>query len=257
MTISSLANGVLLTNNCNKPRNHIIDRITPHYMCGYATAKSCCELFASPSRKASANYCIGYDGEIWCSVDENNRAWTSGSSYNDNRAITIECANYMDSARFSILPDATWNSLVKLCVDICTRYSFKLNYTGDDNGNLTKHKWYDNTDCPGKWLDSRFKLLADTVNNKLTNIDINPPLMFGGKYQCRVNGLRVRDKPSTKGNIVAHYDAGDVVILEDWYTSSDGYIWGRYIGRTSGRYRYIAIGLDTGKVESSDFMVKI
>ena len=257
MTISSLANGVLLTNNCSKPRTHKVDRITPHYMCGYATAKACCELFKSPARRASANYCIGYDGEIWCSVDELNRAWTSGSAYNDNRAITIECANYMDATKFSMLPDATWNSLVKLCVDICTRYSFRLNYTGDDSGNLTKHKWYDDTDCPGKWLDSRFDLLASTVNNKLDNTSINPPLMFGGKYRCRVNGLRIRDKPTTNSNVIAYYDAGDIVMLEDWYTSCDGYIWGRYIGQSSGKYRYVAIGLDTGKVEQSDFLIKL
>ena len=98
MSNSNLISGTLLTNNCSKPRNHKIDRITPHYMAWYTDAKTCCESFVPSSRRASANYCIGKDGEIWLNVEEKNRAWTTGSSYNDNRAITIECANYMDSS---------------------------------------------------------------------------------------------------------------------------------------------------------------
>ena len=258
MTISSLVSGVLLTDNCYKPRNHKIDRITPHYMEWYTSAKTCCESFVPPSRRASANYCIGKDGEIWCNVEEQNCAWTTGSSYNDNRAITIECANYMDNASYGMIPYATWNSLVKLCVDICTRYGFKLHYTGDDNGNLTKHKWYDDTDCPGPWLDTQFERLAKEVNAILENVDTtNPPMIFGGTYRCTVNGLNVRDAPTTKGNVVTCYNVGQTVVLDNWYHSSDGYIWGRYTGTSSGKLRYVAVGRDTGKVEPDDYLIKI
>ena len=258
MTISKLVSGVLLTNNCSKPRNHKIDRITPHYMSWYTSAKTCCESFVPASRRASANYCIGKDGEIWCNVEEENRAWTTGNSYNDNRAITIECANYMDNANYGKLPDATWNSLVNLCVDICKRYGFKLNYTGDDNGNLTKHKWYQDTDCPGPWFDKQFERLANEVNAILNGgVSPDPPMIFGGTYRCTVNDLRVRDAPTTKGNVITSYNAGQTVVLDDWYTSSDGYIWGRYTGSTSGKLRYIAVGRDTGKVESDDYLIKI
>ena len=258
MTISKLVSGVLLTNNCSKPRNHKIDRITPHYMAWYTSAKTCCESFVPSSRRASANYCIGKDGEIWCNVEEENRAWTTGSSYNDNRAITIECANYTDIANYGKLPDTTWNSLVKLCVDICTRYGFKLNYTGNDNGNLTKHKWYQDTDCPGPWFDKQFERLAKEVNAILNGgATPDPPMIFGGTYRCTVNGLRVRDAPTTKGNIVTSYNAGQTVVLDDWYKSSDDYIWGRYTGASSGKLRYIAVGRDTGKVEPDDYLIKI
>lgn len=161
---SSLCNGILLTQNCTKPRDHKIDRITPHYMAAYWTGKRCCESFLPPARQASANYCIGYDGEIWCNVEEENRAWTSASAYNDNRAITIECANYTESWRYGQLPAETWDSLVLLCADICTRYGFRLEYTGDDSGNLTMHKWYASTDCPGPWLSQNFDRLAREVN---------------------------------------------------------------------------------------------
>ena len=222
----------------------------------YTTAEECCRSFLPTSRRASANYCIGRYGEIWLNVEEKNRAWTSGSSANDNRAITIECANYMDSARYGVLPDATWAALVALCVDICKRNNIpKLNFTGNANGNLTMHKYFQDTNCPGPWLSENFGRLAKEVNAKLNNVPI--PVVIGGTYCCRVNGLRVRTEPNLNGTIVAEYNMGALVELDDWYVSNDGYIWGRYTGYYSKEYRYIAIGRDTGKVEDDDFLVKI
>lgn len=266
MSNSSLISGTMLTNNCSKPRNHVIDRITPHYMAWYTDAKTCCESFMPSSRQASANYCIGKDGEIWLNVEEKNRAWTSGSSYNDNRAITIECANYMDSARYGMLPDATWNSLVKLCADICKRNGIPhLNFTGNDFGNLTMHKYYQDTDCPGPWFSNQFDRLASEVN---ALIDGKPspspepepsptPSGIGGLYRCTVNGLRIRNWPSVTSAVIGHYNSGDEIVLDDWYTIEDGYVWGRYTGLQSGLKRYIAIGKYTGKPEPDDYLIKI
>lgn len=269
MSNSQLISGTLLSPNCSVPRNKNIDTITPHYMDGYATAKQCCELFANKSRQASANYCIGYLGEIWLCVDEKNRAWTSGSSSNDNRAVTIECSNYMDANRYGQLPDATWLSLVKLCADICKRNGKnELVYTGSASWSslksnqmlLTKHKWFQDTDCPGPWLDKKFSELASEVNKVLNGRQPTPtpPMVFGGTYVCTVGTLNVRNAPSIQGTeIVAQYHYGQTVVLEDWYVSEDGYIWGRYIGQSSGKYRYVAVGRDTGKVEDDDYLKKI
>lgn len=264
MSNSKLIDGILLTDNCSKPRNDKISRVTPHYMAWYTDAKTCCESFVPKSRMASANYCIGKDGEIWLNVEEKNRAWTTGSSYNDNKSVTIECANYTDNARYGMLPDATWYSLVRLTADIFKRNGIsKAVYTGDDSGNLTKHKWYQNTDCPGPWLDKQFDRLALEINKILSGgtVDIvvpeNVPSVFGGRYIVNVNGLNVRDSPSLNGNIVTYYDKGQTVYLDDWYTSNDGYIWGRYTGTTSGKKRYIAVGRATGKIEPDDFMTKL
>lgn len=260
MSNSPLIDGVLLTDNYSSPRKHKIDRITPHYMAWYTDGRTCCESFLPASRKASANYCIGKDGDIWLNVEEKNRAWTSSSSYNDNRAITIECANYMDADRYGMLPDKTWDSLVRLCVDICQRNDIPyINYTGDDNGNLTKHKWYGSTDCPGPWFDNHFNDLAEQINRAL-NIEPTPtptPTGFGGLYRCTVDGLRVRTQPNLNGTVVASYNMGELVELEDWTTENNGYVWGRYIGSTSGKLRYVAVGKPTGKVEPDDFLIKI
>jgi len=251
MSDSSLISGTILSPNYTAG-NFKKSGITPHYMDGYLTAAQCADIFSNPARRASSNYTIGYNGEIVLCVHEHDRSWCSGNYNNDARCVTIECANKADGS----LTDSTWNSLVRLCADICKRNGFKLNYTGNTNGNLTMHKWFQDTDCPGVWLSKQFDRLAREVNSMIDG-GINPPMVFGGTYRCTVNGLRVRDAPSLYANVITYYNAGQTVTLDDWYTSEDGYIWGRYTGASSGEKRYVAVGRDTGKVETDDYLIKI
>lgn len=105
---------------------------------------------------------------------EENRAWTSGNRENDYQAITIEVSD-CDYGYPWPISDNAWNSLVNLCVDICRRYNFRLNYTGDRYGSLTRHNMFQNTDCPGEYLQSRFPELADIVNKILDGDTPTPP----------------------------------------------------------------------------------
>ncbi len=53
-------------------------------------------------------------------------------------------------------------------MDICQRNGIeKLNYTGDTSGNLTMHKWFSATNCPGPYLESKFADIANEVNKRL------------------------------------------------------------------------------------------
>ena len=56
------------------------------------------------------------------------------------------------------------------------------------------------------------------------------------------DGLNVRAEPSTGAEIVAQYSTGDTVVLDGWTTTGDGWVWGRYVGASSGKHRYVAIG---------------
>lgn len=151
-----------------------ICKITPHHMAGVLSGRRCAELFQESGRDASANYCIGVDGDIVCSVEEEDRAWTSYSGWNDRQSITIEVSNNEIGGGWSV-SEASWNALVNLCVDICNRYGFRLDYTGDKYGSLTRHNMFVNTNCPGPYLQSRFQELADIVNARLDGGDIPDP----------------------------------------------------------------------------------
>jgi cell wall-associated NlpC family hydrolase len=56
------------------------------------------------------------------------------------------------------------------------------------------------------------------------------------------DSVNVRTAPSTKtGKVVASYAKGDKVNI-DGVALGDGFVWGTYIGSTSGQRRYVALG---------------
>jgi hypothetical protein len=132
-------------------RTEKISKITIHCMAAVSTAKACVDYFAR-SGIASAQYCIGNDGAIGQSVLECNRAWTSSSSWNDNRAVTIEVSNSRTGEPWPI-SEAAYKSMIRLCVDICQRNGIKaVNYDGTPNGVLTEHRMYAAKSCPGEYI---------------------------------------------------------------------------------------------------------
>ncbi len=193
---SKLASYVNLSPNCTKPRGKKIDTITIHHVAGDATVEALGNLFASPSRQASANYGIGSDGRIACFVEEENRAWTSSSSANDDRAITIEVANCGGAPNWPV-SDKAYAALLDLCEDICRRYGFTLNFTGDKTGNLTMHKWFKATACPGPYLESKFPDIAAQVNGRLEKKPLYRVQV--GAFHVKDNAIRMRDKLQKAG----------------------------------------------------------
>ncbi len=211
---SSLTNKTVLADVSNYTqgrRGYKICKITPHHMAGRLTGEQCARLFQNKNRNASANYCIGYDGDIVCNVEEENRAWTSGNWVNDCQSITIEVSNSSVGGDYPI-SEASWNSLVNLCVDICKRYNFRLTYDGTKNGSLTRHNMFQNTNCPGKYLQSRFQELANTVNARLDG-----QASTYTRY-VKLNGvdwLNVRSGAGTNNSIVGKlYDGDKVTVYE-------------------------------------------
>lgn len=169
MSYSSLASYKKLSPNYSK-RTGKISKITIHHCAVVnATLQGLGNGFAQPSRKASSNYGIDSAGRIGVFVEEEYRAWTSSSAENDNVAITIEVSNSTGAPEWRI-SDAAMQALIKLCVDICKRNDIKeLNFTGDKSGNLTMHKWFAATNCPGAYLESKFPYIAAEVNKQLKN----------------------------------------------------------------------------------------
>lgn len=177
-TNSSLVSYTKLSPNHSGKRTYSIDRITPHCVVGQLSAESICGCFTSTSRQASCNYGIGTDGRVSLCVEEKNRSWCSSSNANDQRAVTIECAS--DKTAPYAMNSKVYDSLVKLCTDICKRNGKKkllwlgskskaLNYSPkSDEMVLTVHRWFANKSCPGDWLYSRLDDLAEKVTKNLS-----------------------------------------------------------------------------------------
>ena len=174
---SSMVVYTKLSPNHSGQRTHNIDRITPHCVVGQCSVETLGSIFEPTSRQASSNYGIGADGRVGMYVEEKNRSWCSSSNANDQRALTIECAS--DTTEPYAFRDVVYQTLIKLCVDICKRNGKKkLLWLGDkdttlaytpkaDEMVLTVHRWFANKSCPGDWLYSRLGDLAAKVTDAL------------------------------------------------------------------------------------------
>ena len=180
MSNSKLAVVNMPSPNHSGPKNHAIDRISPHCVVGQCTAETLGAWFERASTKASSNYGIDKDGRIGLYVDEANRSWCTSSSANDNRAITIECAS--DTYDPYRMNDAVYESLINLCEDICRRNGKNTLLWIDDKDKalayepksnemlITVHRWFAQKACPGDWLYQRLGNLAQQVTSRLSGV---------------------------------------------------------------------------------------
>lgn len=185
--------------------------ITPHCTAVPVKALSLAKQFEDPKRKASANYIIGSDLQIVSNVGEENRAWTTGSNWNDQRAITIECSS--SSKHPYQFSDGVYEKLIDLTVDICRRYKYnRIVYPSSHNLLLaykmrtdynnamfiTLHRWYANKDCPGDWFVNMIPDYVNRVNETLSvqseNVEDRLYRVQCGAFRTYSNAQALRDE---------------------------------------------------------------
>lgn len=194
MSRSSLVDYVKISPNSSNPRNNKIKKITIHHMAGDLTVEGCGNVFQNKNRQASSNYGVDSNGRVGLYVEEENRAWTSSNKVNDNQAVTIEVANDGGAPDWHV-SDKALTKTIWLCVDICRRNGIeRLNFTGDSSGNLTMHKMFTATTCPGPYLESKMQYIANEVNKILPdNTESNDVL-----YRVQVGAYSVKENAERK-----------------------------------------------------------
>lgn len=211
-------------------RTHKIDRITPHCVVGQLSAEAIADCFPK-GRRASCNYGVGYDGRISLIVEEKDGSWCTSSSANDNRAITIEVAS--DKTAPYVFTNEAYDSLVKLCVDVCKRNDIKkvlwfgskeksLNYS-PANGEcvLTVHRWFANKACPGDWMYSRMGQLAEAINKALGSEEVKEPkpsasAVANGEtlYRVQVGAYKVKSNADKTLAAVKAHNVDAIIVFE-------------------------------------------
>lgn len=221
MSNSNLVNYTKLSPNYSE-RGTSIKKITIHHMAGNLSVEACANAFASSAREASATYGIGSDGRVGQYVDEKYRPWTSSNYDNDCQAVTIEVANDIIGGNWHV-SDTALNKLILLCADICKRNGIaKLNFTGNASGNLTMHKYFAATTCPGPYLERKFSYIAAEVNKLLGESTVVKPSVPAPQVQTpnvsnqvRIvnNAIYVLYGPSPNNNIVQTIYKGEVYTI--------------------------------------------
>lgn len=165
MSNSPLVNYIKLSPNYDSRGGYRISDITIHHMAGNLTVEQCGQVFQT--RPASSNYGIDSSGRVGLYVDEKFASWANGNLTSNQRSVTIELANDKIGGNWHV-SDTAINKCIELCVDICRRNGIaKLNFTGNANGNLTMHRYFMATACPGDYLASKFAYIANEVNKQL------------------------------------------------------------------------------------------
>ena len=136
-----------------------IEMITLHHMASILTAEQCGKVFQG-SRKASAHYGVGIHGEIAQYVDEVNTAWANANWDSNCKAVTIEASNDETGGEWHI-GDTTLQSLIKLVADIAKRNNLGKLVKGQ---NLTWHRMYCATSCPGEYMLSKMDYIIQEAN---------------------------------------------------------------------------------------------
>lgn len=170
MNNSSLATEKYLAHSSNytKGRSKPISKITIHHMAGVLSAKECGSIFQREGRKGSSNYGIGKNGEIAVYVNECDTSWCDSNWDSNCKSVTIETSNSSTGGDW-LVSDNVLNSLIKLIADIGKRNNLGILVKGQ---NVTWHRMYANTICPGEYLLSKMDYIiseANKINNTGTS----------------------------------------------------------------------------------------
>lgn len=142
--------------NHNKGSIDRIKYIVIHYTGSVGAAESNARYFANADRGASAHYFVGYDGEIWQSVEDKDIAWHCGSkNYKHDKcrnanSIGIEmCTKTTGSTRVAdenwFFEDATVDAAVELTKELMKKY-------GVPKENILRHYDVTGKTCPAPYV---------------------------------------------------------------------------------------------------------
>ena len=168
MSNSKLVNKTILTpRNYDRGRDgYKIKKITIHHAAGVVSIEQLGNLMKNGARQVSSHYGIGNDGRIGQFVDEKNTAWTDGNWVSNCTSVTIETSNNKTGGKWTV-GDKALNSLIKLVADIAKRNKLGTLVKGK---NVTWHRMYASTTCPGDYLLSKMDYIVKEANkiNKST-----------------------------------------------------------------------------------------
>ncbi len=163
MKNSNLVNVVIPANSNNYRvgrSGYSIKYITIHHMAGVLTAEQCGNIFKNGNKQVSSHYGVGKDGSIGQYVDEANTSYANGNWKSNCESITIEISNSLASGNYPV-SDVTLNKAIQLIADIAKRNNLGKLVKGK---NLTWHKMYKSTSCPGEYLLSKMDYIVSEAN---------------------------------------------------------------------------------------------
>ena len=172
---------------------------------------------------ASSHYIIGLNGEKIRCIPENEVAFHAGSHSMNRKSIGIEVCHPDWEGKFS---EATYNSLVELCADICKRYNLGIDA-------IIRHYDVTGKECPRYYVrnEQEWIKFKNDVANKLGQATTNVAVP---KVEGSDEPVRKYKNGSTKETIYADTALTKVIGSLSPYEECD--CFGIFNGRPMVRY---------------------
>lgn len=202
--MNKLLTNINLTSASNTGR---IKYIVIHYVGATGGAKANCQYYASQYVGASAHYYVGFNGEVWQSVEDKDIAWHCGAkSYKhpecrNANSIGIELCvrnkgSMADTSRDWYFEEATVSAAIQLTRELMAKYGVPADH-------VIRH--YDVTGkiCPNPYVYNHTKHTWQDFKAQISGQQSAPTLQPAetgawkpmGTATCGGNSVRVRQSP--------------------------------------------------------------
>jgi glucan-binding YG repeat protein len=207
-----------------------IKYIVIHYVGALGGAEANCKYYASQYVGASAHYFVGFNGEIWQSVEDKNIAWHCGAKTykhpecRNTNSLGIELCvrnkgSQTDTSRDWYFEETTVREAKKLTKTLMEQYGIKEDH-------VIRH--YDVTGkiCPNPYVYNHTKhTWQDFKDSLVTAAEIKSGWVedeSGWKFYLGDTGNLVKNDWYKDGEKWYWFDGAGYMVKDTWKTGSDG-----------------------------------
>lgn len=207
-----------------------IKYIVIHYVGALGGAEANCKYYASQYIGASAHYFVGFNGEIWQSVEDKNIAWHCGAKTykhpecRNTNSLGIELCvrnkgSQTDTSRDWYFEEATVREAKKLTKALMEQYGIKEDH-------VIRH--YDVTGkiCPNPYVYNHTKhTWQDFKDSLVTATEVKSGWVedeSGWKFYLGDTGNLVKNDWYKDGEKWYWFDGAGYMVKDTWKTGSDG-----------------------------------
>ena len=243
--------------NYGNGRADRIKYIVIHYVGALGGAEANCKYYASQYIGASAHYYVGFNGEIWQSVEDKNIAWHCGAKKyvhpdcRNGNSLGIEMCvrnkgSKADTSRDWYFEDATVQAAIELTKELMMKYNIPADH-------VIRH--YDVTGkiCPNPYVYNHTQHTWEAFKAELMEIEVKKSsgwvqVTDGWMYYNGDTGLPVRNDWVQVDGKWYWFDGAGIMVTNTWYLYNSAWF---YLG-SDGVMCQSQLVENTGKIYAVD-----
>ena len=211
-----------------------IKYIVIHYVGALGGAEANCKYYASQYVGASAHYYVGFNGEIWQSVEDKNIAWHCGAKKyvhpdcRNGNSLGIEMCvrnkgNRADTSRDWYFEEATVQAAIALTKELMAKYNIPAE-------RVIRHHDVTGKICPNPYVYNHTQHTWDSFKAALVTRPTDYTLGWnqdknGWRYYNGDTGLQVRNDWVQDQDKWYWFNAAGIMVTNTWYRYNEAWYY--------------------------------